>query len=314
MKCPAPFGCEVLWRRVAAAFEADVELRRNGDRTYRSRSGPFDDSRRTRRARYRRIRLRYPARRRDLPPYRNARRQAAPVGTAAKPSYTPPQLAQTYQFPSNSGETQTIGLIELDGGFDASDLQVYWHTLGLKEVHVTAVAVDGAQNSPTGDAGGPDGEVMLDIEVAGAVAPGAALAVYFAPNTMQGFLDAILCAIHDKIRKPSVISISWGSAEADWNEQSLNAFNDAFHDAALLGITVCAAAGDNGSSDGINDGKPHVDFPASSPYVLACGGTSLIAKKRKDRVGDGLERREARRRDRAAASANSFRCPPTKAM
>jgi kumamolisin len=51
--------------------------------------------------------------------------------------------------------------------------------------------------------------------------------------------------------------------------------NQAFHDAAALGVTICSAAGDNGSSDGVNDGSVHVDFPASSPYVLACGGTKL---------------------------------------
>ena len=63
--------------------------------------------------------------------------------------------------------------------------------------------------------------------------------------------------------------------EDRWSQQSINAFNSLFHDAATLGITVCAASGDNGSSDGDDDGADHVDFPASSPWVLACGGTSL---------------------------------------
>jgi kumamolisin len=147
----------------------------------------------------------------------------------------------------------------------------------VDNVLTTAISVDGALNRPTGDPGSADGEVALDIEVAGAVAPGARLAVYFAPNTDQGFLDAINAAIHDKVRKPSVISISWGSPEAEWTPQALNAFNAAFHDAALLGISVCVAAGDNGSSDGENDGGNHVDFPSSSPWVLACGGTKLAA-------------------------------------
>ena len=138
------------------------------------------------------------------------------------------------------------------------------------------MSVDGAKNAPVGDPNSADAEVVLDIEVAAGVAPGARVAVYFAPNTDQGFLDAINSAIHDTTRKPSVISISWGAAEAEWTAQALFAFNAAFHDAALLGITVCAAAGDNGSSDGESDGKPHVDFPASSPWVLACGGTRLV--------------------------------------
>ncbi|MEO6852301.1 MAG: S53 family peptidase, partial [Mucilaginibacter sp.] len=126
-----------------------------------------------------------------------------------------------------------------------------------------------------------DGEVMLDIEVAGAVAPGAKIVVYFCPNTDQGFLDAITKAVHDTTNKPSVISISWGSAEVNWTQQSLNNFNETFKAAALLGVTICVAAGDSGSSDSVTDGKVHVDFPASSPYVLACGGTSLKVNNNK---------------------------------
>jgi kumamolisin len=118
---------------------------------------------------------------------------------------------------------------------------------------------------------------MLDIEVAGAIAPAAQIAVYFSPNTDQGFLDAVTTAIHDTTNKPSVISISWGGPESSWTQQSLTAFDQAFQAAAAMGITVCVAAGDNGSSDGATDGSDHVDFPASSPYVLACGGTSIQA-------------------------------------
>jgi kumamolisin len=191
-------------------------------------------------------------------------------------AYTPAEIAKLYNFPTNTGEGQTIALVELGGGYRESDLQTYWKQLGMSDVSVTAVAVDNSGNVASGDPDSADGEVVLDIEVAGAVAPGANLAVYFAPNTDAGFLDAINNAIHDKVRKPSVISISWGSAESEWEPQSLNAFNSAFHDAALLGISVCVAAGDNGSSDGERDRRNHVDFPASSPWVIACGGTRLI--------------------------------------
>lgn len=193
-------------------------------------------------------------------------------------SLTPQEVAQAYQFPPNKGKNQTIALIELGGGFRSSDLNTYWKQLGLNEVETIAISVDGAANEPTGDRNGPDGEVALDIEVAGAVAPEARLAVYFAPNTDRGFLNAINAAIHDTVHKPSVISISWGAPENQWTPETMNAFNAAFEDAALLGITVCAASGDNGSSDGESDGAAHVDFPASSPWVLACGGTRLITK------------------------------------
>ncbi|HWF61393.1 MAG TPA: S53 family peptidase [Nitrospira sp.] len=118
---------------------------------------------------------------------------------------------------------------------------------------------------------------MLDIEVAAAVAPKALIAVYFAPNTDKGFLDAVTKAIHDTTHKPSVISISWGSAEDNWTEQAMTSFDEAFQTAGALGVTVCCAAGDNGSADGETDGKAHVDFPASSPFALGCGGTKLTA-------------------------------------
>ncbi|WP_035466172.1 protease pro-enzyme activation domain-containing protein [Alicyclobacillus pomorum] len=191
-------------------------------------------------------------------------------------SYTPPEVAQLYNFPSNVNcSDQCIGIIELGGGYRPDDLKEYFTRIGIPQPNISDVSVDGANNAPTGDSGGPDGEVALDIEVAAAVAQGARIAVYFAPNTDAGFLNAITTAIHDTRNKPSVISISWGGPENAWTPQAIQAMNRAFQDAAALGITVCCASGDNGSSDGVNDGRVHVDFPASSPYVLACGGTRL---------------------------------------
>ena len=196
---------------------------------------------------------------------------------AASASFTPIAIAKLYQFPAGlDGSGQCIGIIELGGGFRPADIQTYFTGLGLKAPAVKAILVDGGHNLPT-NANSADGEVMLDIEVAAAVAPKAIIAVYFAPNTSQGFLDAITTAIHDKVNKPSVISISWGSAESNWTLQSTTQMDQAFQAAAAIGVTVCCAAGDNGSGDGISDGKVHVDFPASSPYALGCGGTKLVA-------------------------------------
>ncbi len=209
---------------------------------------------------------------------------------AAQPvSYTPPQVAKIYNFPSNTGTNQTIGLIELGGGFQTSDLQKYWKQLGTNNVSTTAVSVDGARNSPTGDPNSADAEVLLDIEVCGGVAPASRIAAYFAPNTDQGFLDGINAAIHDTVRKPSVISISWGSAESSWTGQALNAFNAAFHDAALLGISVCVAAGDNGSSDGDPAGGDHVDFPASSPVGSGLWRHAFSRQERNVSIRNRLE-------------------------
>ena len=193
--------------------------------------------------------------------------------------FTPIQLAKLYDFPGNlDGTGQCIAIIELGGGFTTSDLDTYFSSLGVDPAPtVTSVSVDHANNTPSGSSDGPDGEVMLDIEVAGAVAPKAKIVVYFAPNTSQGFLDAVTLAVHDTVNKPSVVSISWGGPESTWTSQATQQFNQAFQAAAALGVTVCVAAGDNGSSDGVDDGQAHVDFPASSPNVLACGGTRLNA-------------------------------------
>jgi kumamolisin len=200
-------------------------------------------------------------------------RAAAAQGT----SYAPNQVADIYSFPADtSGAGQTIAVIELGGGFTTGDLDAYFGGLSIAVPSITAASVDGAANNP-GDTSGASTEVNLDIDVIGAVAPGAAQVVYFAPNHGdQGFVDAISDAAAAS-PAPIAISISWGQSEDSWTAQGIAAMNEAMSDAAALGITVCAAAGDNGSSDGVNDGQVHVDFPASSPYALGCGGTKLLA-------------------------------------
>ena len=205
---------------------------------------------------------------------------AVPEGSAApeagpKPGpLTAPQVAGFYNFPAGTdGTGQTIAVIELGGGYTASDLDSYFSGLGLATPTVTAVGVDGGSNSPGDPA---DAEVLLDIEVAGAVAPQAAQVVYFAPNTDQGFVDAISEALH-ATPTPVVVSISWGASEDAWSPQSRTTLDAAIADAAVLGVTVCVAAGDNGSSDDPNSvNGVHCDFPASSPHALGCGGTKLV--------------------------------------
>jgi kumamolisin len=194
---------------------------------------------------------------------------------AAGGTFTPPQVAQAYNFPSGvNGSGQTIGIVELGGGYTASDLQTFFSNLGLTEPSVTPVSVDGGQNSPGSDS---DAEVELDVEVAGSVANGASIVMYFAPNTDQGFIDAVTDAVHDTTHNPGIVSISWGGPEDSWTQQSQTALNTALEDGAMLAVTIAVTTGDNGSSDGETDGELHVDFPGSSPYVLACGGTTLTA-------------------------------------
>jgi kumamolisin len=211
----------------------------------------------------------------DRPQTRTRFQIAAPA--AVTTSYTPPQLAEIYQFPAGTdGSGQTVGILELGGGFTQAELTTYFRSVGITPPTVTAVGVDGGTNKPEQNPNGADGEVMLDIEIVGAMAPGADIVVYFAPNTDAGFLDALSQAAHAD-PTPVAISISWGQNEDAWTAQARTAFDQALTDAAALGVTVTAAAGDNGSSDGAADGKVHTDFPASSPHALACGGTRLDA-------------------------------------
>jgi kumamolisin len=211
--------------------------------------------------------------------FRRAKGGIMAHAAAATRSFTPVELAKLYTFPNGAtGRGQTVAIIELGGGYRTSDLKTYFRGLGLRPPAVVAIGVDHGGNHPGDEA---DAEVCLDIEVVGAVAPGARIAVYFAPNTDQGFYDAIATAIHDPRRQPSVVSISWGGPEIAWTEQAMRAMDALFQDAAALGVTICAAAGDDGSSDirdeSQDDGNLHVDFPASSPFALACGGTRLEA-------------------------------------
>ncbi len=191
-------------------------------------------------------------------------------------SYDPSAVAAHYGFPTTqTGAGQTVAIIELGGGYTPAQMTAYFaahhvHRTGTLE----AVPVGGATNTP-GDPTGADGEVQLDIQVVGSVAPAANIAVYFGANQGSGFLDAIAAAVHDTTRKPSVISISWGGPESSWSAQDIDAMDQVFQTAGSLGITVCAASGDNGASDGTTGGMLTVDFPASSPNVLGCGGTRL---------------------------------------
>jgi kumamolisin len=210
-------------------------------------------------------------------PHFRRHKEAGPGKRAAGTSYSPLDVARAYNFPAGTdGTGQCIAILELGGGYHTQDLQNYFKGLGIPMPKVTAIKVDHGSNKPTNDPNGPDGEVELDIEVAGAIAPAAHICVYFTPNTDQGFLDALTTAIHDSTNKPSIVSISWGGPESSWTQQAMNAFSSACQDGATMGVTVLAASGDNGATDGDQSGQLTVDFPAASPYVLGCGGTKLI--------------------------------------
>lgn len=219
------------------------------------------------------------------PKHRSPHRQKImAAGPGGQNGVAATDFAKRYNFPTKfngttlDGSGQTIAIIELGGGFRTSDLKVFFQEIGVPTPNVVSISVDHAGNQPT-TPDSDDGEVMLDIEVAGAVAPKAKIAVYFAPNNGdQGFIDAISAAIHDAQRKPSVISISWGGPEDTTDQQGVKAFHDLFVAAAAMGITICVASGDHGTADLDAqhwDGQIHVDHPSVDDLVLSCGGTQI---------------------------------------
>jgi kumamolisin len=115
---------------------------------------------------------------------------------------------------------------------------------------------------------------MLNMYVVGGLAPKAKLAMYFAVNTFSGFINAVNAAIYDKTNGPSIISISWGAIDSAWG-LNRNAMDSVLQSAVALGITVTVAAGNGGARATATSPVYTVQYPASSPYVLACGGTSL---------------------------------------
>jgi len=214
----------------------------------------------------------------------NARLTGAAAIPAGVRALTPPEVAQLYGFPDGWATGQTIGLIEFGGGYRPADIVAFYAAVDQPQPDVVSIGVDGAANAPSGDPDA-DGEVALDIDVAGSVAPGARLAVYFAPWTEQGWLDVITTAVHDTTNQPCALSISWGWPEHEkagglsWTRAVMKAVGETFAEAAALGVTVLAASGDSGSGCGVGDGVAHVLYPASDPNVLACGGTRISAVK-----------------------------------
>lgn len=213
----------------------------------------------------------------------------------ARPWYLPQELAAAYNFPNNGGAGQTIGLLEFGGEILESDLKLFASLAKLPKVAaVEQVNVDPLSQQDSSD---PDatGEVMLDVEVAAAICPDANVVGYFSTFTEQGWVDCLDAAIHDSQRNPTVLSVSWGLAEGQdiWTTSAMQHINDSMKAAATLGIPVCLASGDDGSQDQVEDGRAHIDFPASSPFVLCVGGTSLSKQTGLETVwkeGDGLRK------------------------
>jgi kumamolisin len=211
--------------------------------------------------------------------------------------FFPNALAKLYNFPTDvDGNGQNIGIVELGGGYAAVDLTTYFAQAGLQHApsYVTRPVQGGATNAPAPeDQDAPDVEVLLDMEVAGSIAPGAKLFIYFVKDgSEKQILLGMSAAVHDNQSDLSVISLSFGGPEYDSTTMGLGQgaelasqwqenVNDLLQTAGHLGITICVASGDQASfgiapdSPGF-DGKARTSFPASSPYALACGGTHIV--------------------------------------
>ena len=191
-------------------------------------------------------------------------------------SFSPWTVARLYDFSTRyDGSGQRIAVIAA-GGYRPDELEAYFRGIRRPMPKVTPVSVQGTRNQP-GRYKDFDTELMLDLEVLGAIVPGAELLVYLAPrplNGMSGWIEAVRAAVFDK-QELSLISMSWGLPEEFWTADERAQMEQAFRAAAILGITVCCASGDWGSKIGFEGQEPYVNYPASSPYVLACGGTTM---------------------------------------
>ncbi len=214
------------------------------------------------------------------------RRSAIAKAVSSVPPLVPADIENLYLFPSAAAgaPVQTIAIAEFGGGYFASDLAAYCNKHGRAVPTVNAISINRPaytleqilvlpvkQRKEELDS---SIEVMMDIELIAGLSSNATLNVYFVTLDQKGWVDLLNRTIVDR---PVALSVSWGLAEDDrgWSKAARDAINDRLNAAALLGITVCVASGDDGSGDEEVDGRAHVDFPSSSPFVLGVGGTML---------------------------------------
>jgi kumamolisin len=215
--------------------------------------------------------------------------------------FTPADIESHYHFPPGDAAGQTIAIAEFGGGYFTSDLTDYCRKFNRPVPKVKTVSIDKVPirnraqiaRLPVNAKSELDntGEVMMDVQIVAGLCPAAKLSVYFAKDSQKGWVDLLDQVIREK---PAALSISWGAAEdsSGWSKAARNALNDRLNVAAALGITVACAAGDDGSGDMQSTKGAHVDFPSSSPFVLAVGGTMITRKDKKFteqvwRVGKG---------------------------
>jgi len=219
--------------------------------------------------------------------HKEIQQQKASPGKISGPPYTPPQLAALYNFPELDGAGECIGVLALAGQYKMENIEYYFEKIIGQPV---PEIINKDINEPIEPKALSDSsEVMMDIEVAGSIAPKAKIVVYNShsnSSTAADIYELFLTAILDEENNPSVLSFSFGFSERIVEMSGLlskaiiEVFDDLFKFAALKGITICIASHDWGSSSVIElNGSPvvlpSVSFPAANPLVLACGGTRI---------------------------------------
>jgi kumamolisin len=185
----------------------------------------------------------------------------------------PADLETRYQFPPGNAAGQAIAIAEFGGTYSGSDMQAFCqkYDLGDPDIKLLPLGLRAGQQLPD-----HSGELMMDVEIIAALCPKASISVYFVQSNQKGWID-LLDAI-TKIEPPPVtVSVSYGLAEdsRNWSGVAVTEINQRLQSVAMLGVTVCVSSGDDGAGEQMNDGLAHVNFPASSPFVLSVGGTML---------------------------------------
>ncbi len=217
----------------------------------------------------------------DVPPSGPTPTEPGPsLPNAKRGGVMPNEVADAYNFPKQTtGEGQAVAIIELGGGLDKAENTKYYQQNSLPEPKINIIEMNGVKNKPGIDSRA-DAEVHLDSQVIGVVASKAEQNLIFTENSDKGFIDAITRATFPEPgdKPSSAISISWGAPEELWSKQGMEGMSTALKKAALKGLSVFAASGDDGAIDNSRSGSFQVDFPASEPTVTGTGGTRLNLK------------------------------------
>jgi kumamolisin len=202
--------------------------------------------------------------------------------------HLPQDFAKMYDldplYARADGSGQTIGIVTL-AALDPGSPQYFWKNIAdvTRTGTLTVDNIDGGPGAPSANSGSV--ETDLDTEQSGALARGANIVVYQAPNTDFGFADAFYTAASQNIA--SDVSASWGESETALIATILSgeeasgyqqAFDEVFLEMAAQGQSAFTSAGDYGAytaAEDIGTTNLAVDEPGDSPYITVCGGTSL---------------------------------------